>query len=121
MIILNKEDIKKKNGKYIYTPTYIYYNNNIPIGSFCIYGNEIWNVLIDIEYRNQGYGTLMIKELIQEVGSKKESLTLYVYQHNRIALKIYRKLGFVITERLIKEGARILEMKWYNPNFIRSY
>lgn len=51
----------------------------------------LFDVMIYNQFQNNGYGTLMIKELIK---SYKKPLSLYVDKSNKKAIHIYKKLGF---------------------------
>ena len=51
------------------------------------------------EYRNQGYGNLMIAEMINKYGNYNIPLTLAVLVENLPALHLYQKYGFIITSQ----------------------
>lgn len=57
---------------------------------------EIWSLWVLERYRHKGYGTKMLSEFISQFHFKKP-LVLYVYKANEIAIKLYKKVGFVIT------------------------
>ena len=59
-----------------------------------IYDFEIYD-----EYRNQGYGYLMIAEMINKYGNYNIPLTLAVLAENLPALHLYEKYGFTITSQ----------------------
>ena len=48
------------------------------------------------KYRNQGYGNLMIAEMVEKYGNNNISLTLGVLIDNLPALHLYQKYGFKI-------------------------
>lgn len=56
---------------------------------------EIWALSIIGEQRNKGYGTQMLKEFLEQFKADKP-LYLYVYKTNEIAIRLYKKVGFVI-------------------------
>ncbi|MBN2616823.1 MAG: GNAT family N-acetyltransferase [Spirochaetales bacterium] len=65
---------------------------------------SIGRLLINPEYRNKGFGTIMLKEMISY--SKNvlivKKLELRVFEFNKNALKCYSKIGFTIkSEELI--------------------
>ena len=59
--------------------------------------NEIWSVHINPEFRQKGYGTIMLQRIIKKYKRETEPLVLYVYKNNNIAIHLYEKLGFKIT------------------------
>lgn len=80
-----------------YCPTHYFCHNGKYIGSFTLrtWDNTIWSLSIKKEYRNQGYGALMMRELVEKYG-KTNTLRLYVYKNNYAAIRIYEKAGFTI-------------------------
>lgn len=80
-----------------YYPTHFFCHNGEYIGSFTLHSwnNSIWNLSIKEEYRNQGYGTIMMRELVEKYG-KTRTLRLCVYKNNYAAIRIYEKAGFTI-------------------------
>ena len=74
------------------------------IGRCCIKNNkitncnEIWSLMIATQFRRKGYATLMLKRIIAKYKSMRLPLVLYVYKDNDIAIKLYEKLGFKITQ-----------------------
>lgn len=69
------------------------------IGYFTLYDHrdraEIWSLYIIQSKRNKGYGKRMLSEFLQEYNGNKP-LFLYVEKDNEIALRLYKKVGFVI-------------------------
>ena len=64
--------------------------------TFIIDECQIINVAVDPQYRRQGYGQLVLKELIshcRKMGGKK--FFLEARESNISAISLYRKLGFV--------------------------
>ena len=59
----------------------------------------IYDLQIYEEYRNQGYGNLMIAEMINKYGNYNIPLTLAVLAENLPALHLYQKYGFTITSQ----------------------
>ncbi len=61
---------------------------------------HITNVAITSTYRGLGYGTMLIKALLQEAKKLKiQQLTLEVRESNLRAIKAYEQLGFTIEGR----------------------
>jgi len=64
----------------------------------------IYDILIDEPFRRQGYGTqtmLAVEEKARGLGLK--SIGLHVFGHNRIAIKFYDKVGYQITNLIMKK------------------
>ncbi len=57
---------------------------------------EIW--LVDIAllptHRNQGIGTRLIQDLLQEARAASQSVRLHVAKTNLVAMRLYTRLGF---------------------------
>jgi ribosomal protein S18 acetylase RimI-like enzyme len=56
---------------------------------------EIWSLSIMSEHRRKGYATQMLREFLQQFKNDKP-LFLYVYKSNKIAIRLYEKVGFII-------------------------
>ena len=56
---------------------------------------EIWALGVAEEYRHKGYATHMLTEFLSQFKSEKP-LVLYVYKANKIAIRLYKKVGFTI-------------------------
>ena len=56
---------------------------------------SIWSLKVYPRYRRKGYATRMLTEFLQQFNSD-EPLYLYVYKTNEIAIRLYKKVGFVI-------------------------
>lgn len=89
-----------------------------------LYG-EMLNLVVDIEYQNQGIGTKLMTFIINELyASGAESLVLEVRKSNLKAIKFYEKFGAYRINTLTNyyEGSEdalvmIMEVKKYD-NFI---
>ncbi|HDN79227.1 MAG: N-acetyltransferase [Chloroflexi bacterium] len=58
-------------------------------------GGEIHEIVIAPEYRRRGLGTKLLKHTIKYLRSKgRKHIRLWVGRENKIAKKLYRKLGF---------------------------
>jgi ribosomal protein S18 acetylase RimI-like enzyme len=61
---------------------------------------SIHDILIYEEYRNQKYGSLLVRYMINDLCSMKNSILLHVSKENAAAFSLYNKLGFKIVEQL---------------------
>lgn len=77
-----------------YTPTHWFSYEGKYIGSFIMDedDNTIWNLSIKEEYRNQGYGLLMMQDILVRFGHRP--VYLYVENDNTAAMHLYQKVGF---------------------------
>ena len=70
------------------------------MGSFTMYAKddhlELWNVRISSRHQGKGYGQQMIREAIEMTNGVE--VVLYVKKHNKTAIHVYEKCGFVIVE-----------------------
>jgi len=57
-------------------------------------GTLLDEIYLEEEYRNNGIGTNIIKEVI----SNNDIIYLWVYKENIHAISLYKKLGFVVIE-----------------------
>ena len=75
-------------------------DNKTTMGSFEMFANEdhieLWNVNINSRYRGKGYGQQMIKEAV-ELANVIE-IVLYVDNTNDVAIHVYKKCGFVVSD-----------------------
>ena len=84
--------------------------NDTKIGGFALvnYRDEIYvgGVHILEEHRGKGYSNEMMRELIEEAArlSVDKKLYLYVSKYNKVAIHVYEKAGFKITDEY-NEGA----------------
>lgn len=102
---LDNEEVEKINNyvnKTISKQICEYKNivlNNIVVGSFLITKNEngllLDEIFIEEQYRNKGIGTSIIKSVISNANN---NVYLWVYKDNIKAIKLYKKLGFLIKE-----------------------
>lgn len=90
--------VNKTIPKQISDYKMIILNNNI-VGIFLITKNEsgllLDEIFIEEQYRNKGIGTSIIKEVISK---SNENIYLWVYKDNIKAIKLYKKLGFLMKE-----------------------
>lgn len=68
---------------------------------------RIIDISLLIEYRNLGFGSYLLKSLINEAMQNKQSVSIHVEKNNP-ALSLYKKLGFINVE---DQGVYYL-MKW---------
>lgn len=82
----------------IYNANRFYYQVNNKDVAMCYVCKEdlyLCDVEVLLPYRNQGYGTKMIQEIIKHyIG---QPLWLYVYEFNMAAQRVYTKCGFTVT------------------------
>lgn len=64
----------------------------------CGEGMELDDLYIFPLFRNRGIGTRVIRQCI----ARGEPITLYVFTQNTGALRLYRRLGFQISEQVSK-------------------
>lgn len=84
---------------------------NEPIGNILIINNADYICLADIAllpcYRNQGIGTLLIRNLLTEAGNSRKPVHLQVEKLNP-AIHLYERLGFL----KIKNTGTHFVMEW---------
>jgi GNAT superfamily N-acetyltransferase len=88
--------------------------NERPIGRLYVARREQEIRILDItilpEYRNQGTGTSLIKELIDEAARVGKPLNIYVEFYNP-SLRLFERLGFLKVDRPDDDGVNHL-MEW---------
>lgn len=88
--------IKKESFYNIFLKSLVYYNNGIKgiIVYDLLYDRiEIEYIIVDVEYRKRGIGTLLLNE-IEQKGIK--NITLEVRESNKAAIEFYKKNGYSI-------------------------
>ena len=84
---------------------------DIPIGRLYVERRTDEIRIIDIalltEYRNRGFGSYLLKGLLEEAVADNKPVTIHVEKNNS-ALSLYKKLGFIQVE---DQGVYYL-MKW---------
>jgi ribosomal protein S18 acetylase RimI-like enzyme len=84
---------------------------DIPIGRLLVDRSDELIRLVDIailhEYRNLGFGTRLISELLDEAVTKRSTMALSVFETNP-AIHLYERLGF----QKIDEESLYWEMRW---------
>lgn len=87
------------------TSTYYYYleDNYVGCCSICdeMYTINIFDVFVEPEYRNNGYGSMIISDILWDLVNSGKKIQLQVAGHNHSALKLYKKCGFTITDTII--------------------
>ncbi len=89
-----KSELENKHSKYI-----VLKNHNEIIGFAGIWipvdEAHITNIVIKKSYRHQGYGTILLENLIKLAKSLNlKSITLEVNESNTFAIKLYEKFKF---------------------------
>jgi ribosomal protein S18 acetylase RimI-like enzyme len=85
--------------------------NKVPIGSLIVErGGEIRlvNIALLPEFRSQGIGTFLLKQLQAEARAANKLLTLHVLKTNDRAVSLYKRSGFAI----IDNDEMYLAMRW---------
>ena len=90
-IIDDRLDYRKQFG-LIHTETNELIGSCYVVHDFKYY--KIFCVEILESFQGKGYGTLMLKDIIKKYKSKRKPLWLWVSKDNRIAIHLYKKLGF---------------------------
>ena len=88
--------IKKESFDNIFFKSLVYYNNGIKgiiVYDLLYYRIEIEYIIVDVEYRKRGIGTLLLNE-IEQKGIK--NITLEVRESNKEAIEFYKKNGYRI-------------------------
>jgi ribosomal protein S18 acetylase RimI-like enzyme len=57
---------------------------------------EIINILIHKDFQNQGFGKLLLNEIIEEAHSKSKGIELQVLKNNPKAKRFYENSGFQV-------------------------
>ena len=99
--------IKSHGNTYPEKLWFEFYYNDIPIGRFKAEDEgdfiSIWNLSIDKEFRNKGFGKQLMSELVdyfRNLGVSK--LWLCVSSNNIPAQKIYETSGFIYEKNNIQ-------------------
>ena len=98
-----RQNEKGYDGAYVYAD-----ENNRPVGFFIYTVNEqdksgfLRFIMVDNSLRGKGYGSDMIKELLQLAYEKTgvSSVRLLVFDVNAAAKRCYEKIGFTFTENM---------------------
>jgi ribosomal protein S18 acetylase RimI-like enzyme len=69
---------------------------------------RIWNIVIGSQFRGQGLGSQIIRELQQLARNRDVDLALRVFPTNLVALRFYERRGF----REISRSATGIELTW---------
>lgn len=72
------------------------YRNSEPYGAF------IWDFQIEEKFRGRGYGKqalMALDKLLREM--KIGQVSLHVFGHNDIAISLYRKMGYEVTDLMM--------------------
>ncbi len=72
---------------------------------------EIDDFYLFPEFRGKGIGTEVLSKIKEQASKEGKSLLLYVFVKNTGAIKLYRKMGFEVTDEVSKTR---LIMQW-NP------
>ena len=95
------------------------YSDGRPVG-FAMYGwlgdgkggGNLWidRLLIDQRFQRQGYGLhfmeMLMERVLEEYG--EQPIYLSVYPDNEAAIRLYRKLGFVLLDEYDTKGEQVM-------------
>lgn len=77
---------------------YLLINESEIIGSVACYGNEIDDLIVNRKYQHKGYGRQLLLWGMNHIREKNdEPILLHVAEWNKGALRLYKKIGFEIT------------------------
>lgn len=77
---------------------YILVQNGELIGSVALKGNEIDDLLVDIEYQGKGYGRQILLWALENINSG--NILLHVAEWNARAVRLYKSVGFEVTKTI---------------------
>jgi len=86
--------------------------NNKVVGFFIAQGEHAILLAVDPAYRHHGIG----KKLMEYVEKRFSYLYLRVREHNKVAINLYKELGWKIKrkiERYYKNGDNAIEMEYH--------
>ncbi|KAJ50727.1 GNAT superfamily N-acetyltransferase [Clostridium tetanomorphum] len=93
----------------------IIFSDGKAIGRIYIYYGKNTDRILEIgllkEYRRQGIGQSVIREVIEKAVDREKTVSLQVTWFNRDACRLYQKLGFQIVEN---KGV-VCEMRYVKP------
>lgn len=117
------KDQRQKMGIYLRKNCYPSQNNELPdmdglifwltnendqvVSTLLLKDNSIWNVCTGQDFRRRGYAEFLLLKLQawwkKRYSFSKKPLVLYVYKVNSSAIDLYKKIGFVINDKYVKE------------------
>ncbi len=121
----NKTIIKLNDGLIIkrfidywtegYSGLYFLYKDRQKIGNFQFHeDNSLWSLKIDENQRGKGYGFIFLNEFLKYIKKNTEikEIKLNVYKDNKVAINLYKKLGFeIIGENKCSFNSFVMEVK----------
>ena len=85
--------------------SFSYYIDDNFIGSCSIFETDttinIYEVFVEEAYRNQGYGSLIIEDVLWSISASGKNIILQVSQNNVSAMKCYEKCGFIVKDAIV--------------------
>ena len=93
---------------------FVSYNNSFVVSAgnfiigYCLCGNEgnIASFAILPEHRGKGFGKQLLSTTLNHLKLKNNSITLQVRVSNKLAVKLYSYMGFVINRTLVNYYTR---------------
>ncbi len=62
----------------------------------------IYDIMLDSEFRGQGLGKKLMNLIEEEIKKKNlSSVSLHVFEHNKVAVNLYKKSGYHTTNRIM--------------------
>lgn len=88
------------------------YNDELPVGFMMLDEDVekrclvIWRIMFPPEHQNKGYGTQAVKQIIQMArrSGKYDFMIADYVPENKIAKRVYEKLGFKPTGEVVNNG-----------------
>ena len=78
----------------------LYIKDGEIVGSVACFGNEVDDLIVKKELQGQGYGKQLLLWGMRHIREhSQEPITLHVAEWNQKALRMYEKIGFVVTKR----------------------
>ena len=68
------------------------------IGSVALKDNEIDDLIVNVNYQNQGYGKQILLWALENI--KSEKIILHVAKWNKKAVRLYKKTGFELVNTI---------------------
>lgn len=85
--------------------TFSYYIDDNFIGSCSIFETDntinIFEVFVEETYRNKGYATKIINDVLWSIKNSQKEILLQVSQENIPAVRCYQKCGFIVTDAIV--------------------
>ncbi len=98
-LVLTNLNVVEDNGKYTYS------NDNRIIGHCSLYIEErminIYDVYVNEEYRGQGFGSVILSDILYRLSNCSKQIILQVSERNKAACRLYLTHGFKIIDSVV--------------------